>query len=390
MPFVPDAQQPDSGTSKFVPDAPIPTVPKVEPIPTLKDSFLSLMAPGGIARLVGAASKSFDKTAYDIGAKVSDLASASKIPAPAAAALGTAANLGIQALPMLGGGEVAKIATPAFEGAATGLMKSAIKPLAQDLERGRVPAAIQTMLEKGYSPTEGGVAAMRAKVGEYMDQVRQAIAPSSARVDLLGAANNLNQLKTKYGAGTLGEEKIAEINKVLQSLYEHPSVKGGYSMSVQDALAMRQANDKTLGSAAYGLGLKPDAERDALKGVNAALREGIATGVPSTVEPMGKAAELLNAIKVSQRRALIEGNKNPLSLGVSIATAARDPMAALSMWANSSAAAKAALARAAYSGSEAIPRTLGQIAGASVGAHSGSPPGALQKILDDLQRNQAQ
>lgn len=389
MAFVPDSDQPSGATSRFVPDSPIP-VAKVEAAPSLKDSFISLMAPGGIARMIGAASKSFDKAAYDAGAKVSDMVATSRLPAPLAAGLGTAANVGIQALPMLGGGEVAKVASPAFDSTSRWLMKTAIKPLAQDLERGRVPSAIQTMLERGYSPTESGVAAMRAKVGEYMDQVKQAIGPSTARVDLLGAANNLNQLKAKYGAGTLGEEKIAEINKVLQSLYEHPSVKGGYSMSVQDALAMRQANDKTLGSAAYGLGLKPDAERDALKGINAALREQIATTVPATVEPMGNAAELLNAIKVSQRRALIEGNKNPLSLGVSIASAAHDPMAALGLWANSSAAAKAALARAAYSGQEAIPRTVGQIAGAGIGAHTGSPPGALQKILDDLQRNQAQ
>lgn len=388
MPFVPDTEQP--ATSRFVPDTPVtPAARKQEP--SLSDTFLSLIAPGGIARMVGAASKSFDKAAYDAGSKVTDMAAESKLPAPLAAGLGAVANVGIQALPMFGGGEVAKVASPAFDATGKWLMRKAINPTQTDVIRGRVEPAIKTMLEQGYSPTEGGVAAMRAKVGEYMDQVKSLLDPSTARVDIVDAMQNLNKLKSKFGAGTLGEQKIAEIDSVMRSLQQHPAVRGGTSMSVQDALAMRQANDKAIGSTAYGLGLKPDAERDALKGINAALREGIATAVPGTVEPMGKASELLNAIKVSERRAAAEASKRPLPLAASIAISGYHPISTFGAIANSSSAVSGALARAAYSGQEAIPRTLGQLGGGIYGASLGTAPSAsLQKLLDDLQRQQNQ
>ena len=149
---------------------------------------------------------------------------------------------------------------------------------------------------------------------------------------------------------------------------------------------MKQANTKDLGDAAYGIGLKPAAERDAIKGVNAALRTGIETGEPAVAPLNASASELLNAIKVSERRAMMEGNRSPLSFGTSIATATHNPMAALGLWANSSAAAKGALARALYSGQERIPQAFGSIIGEGLGAYSAQPPNsALQKILDDIQ-----
>jgi len=137
---------------------------------------------------------------------------------------------------------------------------------------------------------------------------------------------------------------------------------------------MKQANYKNLGDAAYGMDLKPAAERDALKELTRALKEGIEKAEPGVVASNQKIADLVNAIKVSQRRALIEGNKDIVPLGASVATALSNPVAALGLYANSSAAVKAALARLLYSGSKAIPQAAGAAIGGAVGAESGTAP----------------
>ena len=154
-------------------------------------------------------------------------------------------------------------------------------------------------------------------------------------------------------AGTLGARSADTARNVAQELYRHPAVDNAGTMSVQAAQAMKKANYKELGDAAYSMGLKPAAERDALKAAARVLKESVESVEPRVRAPNAEMRELINALKLSTRRAAVEANKDIIPLGSSVATAMSNPGAALGLYANSSAAIKAALARLLYSGGQA-------------------------------------
>lgn len=302
------------------------------------------------------------------GETVTDLSSKVFGPGPVAAGLGTAAHVTAETVPamLMGGGiggSVGRVAEAGTKALSRGLMKSAIKPTITDLERGRVPSAIDTMLEEGYSPTNAGIAAMRQRVSNLKSQVGGITDNSTNLVSTQQAEQYLQALANKLRQKTLGADDVAQVQAVLQRLRQHPSVDQLGLMSVRDAQAMKELNTTELGNAAYGLGLRPSAERDALKQVNRALRVGIEGAEPGVIAPNAEASNLLNAVKVSTRRALMESNKDPLPLGAGVGAAMNNPAAALGMYANSSAYIKALLARLLYKGSDALPVT-----GAGIGA----------------------
>lgn len=307
-----------------------------------------------------------EHAAYDLGGKVTD--------ATGSPGLGYATNVAAQAIPAAVGMFTGGAAAPLAQEGGRSLMKSAIKASAGNLERGKVPQAIETMLQEGYSPTNSGIAAMRSRVSGLTDDVAQTLAPSNKVIDVAPAAQNVAGVANKSLAGTMGAQEAKSANDVSKALYAHPAVDNAGTMSVQAAQAMKQANYKSLGDAAYGMGLKPAAERDAIKELTRALKEGIENAEPGVVASNKKISELVNAIKVSQRRALIEGNKDIMPLGASVATALANPAAALGLYANSNAGVKAALARMLYSGSKPGMEAAGGAAGGAIGSESGTAP----------------
>lgn len=312
------------------------------------------------------------KLAYNAGDAVSSAAS-HFLPPGGAAGLGTAANVAIEAIPSFFGGGMAAKAEPLMQVAARGLMQSAIRPLTADLARGKVPGAVETMLEQGYSPTNAGVAAMRDKAAGYMDQVKNIVGGSNQVIPIDSARQKALALADQLRTGTQGVSKENDVQAIVQELANHPSVDNAGLMSVQDAQAMKQANYKDIGPSGYGLDVKAQTNRDALKAITQALREGIEGAHPDVADLNAKAGELINAAKVSQRRALIEGNKDPLPIASGVAAVLHDPVAALGLYANSSAAAKAALARALYSSSRYAPKAIGNVGGGVAGSISGQP-----------------
>ncbi len=305
--------------------------------------------------------------AHELGGKVVD--------ATGSPAAGYVANVAAQALPTVvgafGGSTLGK---PLMEGAGRIGMRSAIKASAGNLERGKVPAAVETMLKEGYSPTNAGVAAMRDRIGTLASEADAVIAPSNKVIELARALQNTAGVAGNARAATTGVKDAETALDVGRQLMAHPSVDDLGTMSVQAAQAMKQANYKSMGDAAYGMGLKPAAERDALKAVTAALKQNIERAEPAVAPINAKMSELVNALKVSQRRALMEGNKDPLSLGTSFAAAMNNPAAALGLYANSNAGVKAMLARMLYSGANGVPAGAGGAVGAGFGAASGQEP----------------
>src|SRR5258706_2581402 len=88
----------------------------------------------------GMLSDALDKAAYRTGSAVTDVTGS-----PAA---GLAANIGVQAVPMVAGGSLAKAAAPALRGGAEWLMQSAVKPTLKQLRSGDAAKAIDTMLSE--------------------------------------------------------------------------------------------------------------------------------------------------------------------------------------------------------------------------------------------------
>ena len=308
-----------------------------------------------------------DRAAYRVGGATTD-ALAGKVPPEVAGGAGWLANVATQAIPTVMGGAIGSATKPVQKELARGLMRSAIKSSASNLEKGKVPAAVETMLKKGYSPTNAGIAGMREKVGTLTSEAEKILAPSKKLIDLGGAQQNVARVADKARAATMGVRDAETATDVGRQLMSHPAVDPLGTMTVQAAQAMKQGNYKSLGDAAYGMGLKPAAERDAIKAVTAALKKNIERAEPA-VAPINKdISELVNAIKVSQRRALMEGNKDIVPLGASVATALQNPIAAAGLYANSSAAVKAMLARMLYTGGGAAATTAGATTGALIGS----------------------
>ena len=303
------------------------------------------------------------EASYELGGKVAD--------ATGSPMAGYLTNVAAQALPTVvgafGGSTVGK---PVMEGGARVLMKSALKP-SPTMDQGKVARAVSTLLKEGHSPTNAGVTAMGDKVRSLSAQVDDLIAPSNKAISIVPAAENVAAVAAKARAGTMGVTDAKAAQDVARALYAHPAVDDVGTMSVQAAQAMKKANYRSLGDAAYGMGLKPAAERDAIKAATRALKEGIEGAAPAVKAPNAQIQELVNALKLATRRAATEGNKDIIPLGSSVATALNNPAAALGLYANSSAAIKAMLARMLYSGADGVPAAAGGAMGAAIGATSG-------------------
>ena len=323
---------------------------------------------------VGEGIKAMDKLAYDAGGKVTDVASNLGASPEIAAGAGTVANLGVQSIPMLIGGGAGSALESGGKAVGRALMQSAIKPTIGDLQKGKAQRAIDFMLKEGVNPTEGGVAALRQEGIAIAKQVEDVLKNSNAMVTTAETQNRLLKLAGELEGGTLGVQRSKEVMGILKSFLNHPNVaRNAGNMTVQDAQKMKQLNYKELDDAAYGLGVKPAAEAQALKVATNELKKGIEKVAPEVKDLNARGSEIWNAIKVAERRSLIEGNKNPSPLGASFAMASHNPSLTLGMWLNSSAWGKSMLARGVYSSAE-LGTPLGVFVGTLAGAHSGSAP----------------
>lgn len=326
-----------------------------------------------------------DHLAYDLGGKVTDASTKAGAPAQLAAALGYGTNVLTQAVPALASGNAMKeAAAPVFQAGARALMKSAVKPPLADLQSGDAARAIDTMLKEGYSPTKGGVEAMQQKISELGDQVTQAIANSTATVNKNAVADRLRSAIDKFKNQVNPQSDLATIQKAWTEFLTHPDLAGKADMPVQLAQAMKQGTYKALGDKPYGelSGAATEAQKQLARG----LKEEVSSAVPGVANLNALQAELMNAKNIAERRALMEGNKNPVALPTSIAAVAHDPMAALGLWANSSAWAKSMLARAFHSGSERIPQAAGAGAGVAAVSGTGQAPSEQDMLAEALRK----
>lgn len=311
---------------------------------------------------------------YEIGGLVAEQAGRI-LPAPIAGGLGVAGNMAAGAVDMFAGGGIGKtvgrIAAPPVQNAARGLMQSALKPSMEEIRSGKATKAVQTMLDEGIGVTKGGVEKLKSKISTLNDQIKSAIASSTATVDVQAAASELQGLLKRVVNQVTPQADMATVKRAWDEFLAHPLFNGQSRIPVQQAQELKQGTYRELGGKAFGE-LK-GADTEAQKTLARGLKEQIAKEVPGIDMLNKKESDLLNALTPTEHRVISNLNKNPGGLGWLIS----NPFEFVAFMADRSPSFKSLIARMMYSGTEAVPRSAGQVIGGGVGAYGGMDPGQI-------------
>jgi len=282
-------------------------------------------------------------------------------------------NLGVGALT---GGLIPnapRIAEPILKSSANRLMQSAIKPQVKYLEAGKVPAAIETMFEYGVNPTQG-----RTIFGKGLDVIKKDVARLNSLIDDIvrtsptvaktnTALAEIERLRPQIIATGGDVAELDALTRFITQKQANPLLSGEF-ISVPAAQEMKKGIYKKIGESAY---LK-DASAINLQGEKAlasGLRKSILEAVPEVAPLNAIESRAINALKVSERKALNEANKDIMGLGAIPDSLNRTLM----FMADRNAAFKSLLARILYQGEKglsALPtssRSLLSIGGAQTG-----------------------
>lgn len=230
------------------------------------------------------------------------------------------------------------------EGASQRLMQSAIKPTIAQLRDGSAKTAIDTLLKYGINPTTGGVNKLRELIGGLNDEIASKIGVSTAKIDkqkVLGALGDVRQKFTKQVSPT-GD--LNAIQSIADDFTAHPSLPTD-AIPVSLAQELKQGTYKVLNKKYGQVGT---AETEAQKGLARGLKEEIASAVPEVQGLNAEESRLIDTLKVSERRALMELNKNPGGLSL----LAKNPASWAAMMADKSSLFKSLAARVVNASSE--------------------------------------
>ena len=201
----------------------------------------------------------------------------------------------------------------ALKGGARNTMQSALKPTIAALRTGKADKAITTLLDEGINVSPGGVEKMQGRIADLNNAIKVEIANSPAIVDKYAVGYRLSKVMDDFTKQVAPSSDIAAIQRAFDDFTNHPLLIGTRDIPVQLAQELKQGTYRSLGDKAYGE-LK-GADITAQKALAMGLKEEIAAAVPA-VRPLNAAeSKLLNALSVSERRVMMEANKNPLGLG---------------------------------------------------------------------------
>lgn len=196
------------------------------------------------------------------------------------------------------------------DAAAERLMQSAIKPTIKQLKNGDAAVAIRTLLDHGINPNAAGVTKLRDLIGGLNDQIADQIANSTATIKKSDVMTRLSEIGKTFSNQVSPSGDLAAIQRVGDDFANHP-VYPGDDLSVQAAQALKQGTYKTL---AKKYGQMGGAETEAQKGLARGLKEEIANAVPEVAGLNAEESKLITTLNVTERRALMELNKNPMGL----------------------------------------------------------------------------
>lgn len=328
-------------------------------------------APGGLMGMtasVGAmVTKALDDAihhgAYNAGGHITDFLSKLGLSPEAAAGGGQVANVGLQALPAVAGMGIGRTVAPLMEAGAEKLMASALKPTLKDWRTGRADQAIGTMFDEGVNATRGGMETLRKRVFDIGDKVKGELAGSNATVDKGAVASRIQDAIAKIEKGNPTPQDMTQAaERVYNQFMQNGLVPR--DIPVQQAQELKQGIYKILEDK-YGarVGIDPGTVA-AQKALARGFKEEISAAVPQIEALNARNSNLINALKVGERRALMDLNKNPM--GFALLT--HNPATLAAYMADKSALFKSIVARTMNAGAKEIPEGIGAAAGVGYSA----------------------
>lgn len=233
-----------------------------------------------------------------------------------------------------------------LDSSAQKLMQSALKPTIAQLRTGDAKTAVQTLLDEGINATSGGVSTLKGRIGDLNDQIGSLIENSPATISRNKVLDTLTGTRNDFASQVSPTADVNAINGVADDFANHPLISGD-SIPVKLAQALKQGTYSVL-SKKYGqIG---SAETEAQKALARGLKEGIADAVPEVAGLNAQESNLIKTLNVTERRALMDANRNPMGL----AGLAHNPAAWAAFMADKSALFKSLAARAANATAKTI------------------------------------
>lgn len=236
--------------------------------------------------------------------------------------------------------------------AASRLMQSAIKPTIKQLKNGDAQVAIETLLKYGINPTSGGVEKLRGMVDDLNSQISDKIAGSNASIKKTDVLDYLADTAKRFGNQVSPTSDLNAIAGVADDFFNHPGVPGD-TIPVQVAQALKQGTYKALAGKYGEVG---SAATEAQKALARGLKDKVGEAVPGIAPLNAEEARLIKTLGVTERRALMELNKNPVGLSA----LASNPVGFAAFMADRSAAFKSIAARM-INRSAAAPASIGML-----------------------------
>ena len=334
----------------------------------LKKAAPFYMGPFGTARAARDVLHGVDelttRAGYKAGELASDTATGFGFSPETSAAIGVGYNMLGQAGVSAGLGSLVR-APVAMQNLGRRIMQSVVKPEREARLSGKADTAINTMLERKISGTEGGRDLLKDRIGELEGKIQGILDRSTGLVDrdiIAGDALTGALSKVKNNLDVRSDTKA--ITETIDKFKNHPQLGGAQHFPVKMANEMKQSLYRTMGEKPYGsLAAKSTAETIAEKWLAKGLRENVGRMEPGVVPSLAEQSELINALKVMSPRVSVEGNKNQIGIGIVSPSVEK-----LVVWlADRSPWFKSKLAQTAYHGTR-LPQEL---ATAGVAAESG-------------------
>jgi hypothetical protein len=240
----------------------------------------------------------------------------------------------------------ANIPTPGkyLQGKARDLMQSALKPTTKQQKTGQADVAVQTLLENNMNVTKSSVDAMKNKISSLNEQIANKLEPATGTVSKVDVVNYLDTLRAKKAKQANPASDLAAIDKVAQEFmqYNKPLIETPtQAIPVQLAQELKQGTYAGLQGKYGQLG---STEIQAQKTLARGLKEKIA-GEVENIGALNKAeSKLLDTLSVTERRIMMDLNKDPISLG----WLSNNPTAAVGFMATRSPKFKSILANVLY------------------------------------------
>jgi len=250
-------------------------------------------------------------------------------------------------------GETGNLISSGANKTAKSLMQSALKPTLEQLRTGKAERAIQTLLDEGINPTSRGVNKLKEKIWNINDEVANRISRSNATIDKSNVLRTLDDVRANFATQVSPTSDLNAIQGIADDFASHPGLFGN-TIPVQRAQELKQGTYKVL-KGKYGEA--GSAATEAQKGLARGLKDEISKAVPEVAALNAKESALLNALSVSERRALMDANKNTMGLAV----LASNPVGWAAFMADRSAAFKAIAARMANKGALATGNSTNNI-----------------------------